>query len=372
MLHVDLPTDDDLRRLADAPATQTITVYLPTTPVTSASDADRIAFVNLVREGLESLRAAADSRDERMNVDVLAEELDDLADDPVFWAHQAHGLAVIASTSGIATFRLPEPVGPAVYAGDRPRLAPLVAAATSPRAFLVLDLSADGARLLESFGDGTASAVVVPDMPTSAADLAGKASINDRSLSGRLVGDEGRNVRLRAYGRAVHAAVRPLLHGEREPLVLVAAEPLASMYRGVNAYPHLIDAGVSLSADHEDDAAVARLAAPLAAEAIDAEVSALISALSTWQESGRAAFDPSTVARAAVQGAVDTLLVDTTVDLPGAVNPDGTLSSVGETGGLVDDLVRLVLATGGSVRHVAAADLPGATPVAAILRWPAA
>lgn len=372
MLHVDLPADHDLRRLADAPAAQTVTVYLPTTPVTSAADADRIAFMNLAREGVESLRASASSREDRMNLDAMAEELDDLADDPVFWAHQAHGLAVIASPSGIATFRLPEPVGPAVYAGDRPRLAPLVAAATSPRAFLVLDLSADGARLLEAFGDGSVTAVDVADMPKSAADLAGKASINDRSHSGRLVGDEGRNVHLRAYVRAVHSAVRALLHGEREPLVLVAAEPLASMYRGINAYPYLTDAGVSLSADHEDDAAVARLAAPFAADAITAETAALIGAMSVWQEAGRAAFDPSTVARAAVQGAVDTLLIDTTVDLAGAVNADGTLAPTGETGGLVDDLVRLVLATGGSVRHVAAADLPGATPVAAILRWPAA
>lgn len=369
MLHVDLPADDDLRQLADAPETPTVTVYLPTTPVTASADADRIAFVNLAREGVDALRAAGVSK---KDVDAIAEELDDLSDDVDFWAHQAHALAVFVSPSATVTFRLPEPMAPAVYAGDRARLAPLVAAATSQRAFLVLDLSADGARLLESIGDGSGTRVPVADMPKSAADHAGKSNINDRSLSGRLVGDEGRNVHLRSYVRAVHAAVRPLLHGEREPLILVATEPLASMYRSISTYPYLLDAGISLSADHEDDAAVARLAAPIAADASEAAISALVTSLASWQEAGRAALDPATVARAAVQGAVGTLLVDTTVDLPGSVGSDGAIASAGGPGGLVEDLVRLALATGGSVRHVAADRLPGGTPVAAILRWAAA
>ncbi|MBI1351352.1 MAG: hypothetical protein GC156_09555 [Actinomycetales bacterium] len=369
MLHVDLPTDDDLRQLAEGPDAPTVTVYLPTTPVTASADADRIAFMNLAREGVEALRSAGVSKKE---ADTIAEELEDLADDADFWAHQAHGLAVIVSPSTTATFRLPETLEPAVFAGDRARLAPLVAAASSPRAFLVLDLSADGARLLESIGDGTGTRVSVPNKPKSAADHAGKSNINDRSLSGRLVGDEGRNVHLRSYVRAVHSAVRPLLHGEREPLILVATEPLASMYRNVSAYPYLLDAGVSLSADHEYDASVARMAAPLAADAIEADTAALVDLLATWQEVGRAALDPATVARAAVQGAVGTLLVDTTVDHSGSVHSDGTLASAGGPGGLVEDLVRLALAKGGSVRHVAAERLPGGTPVAAILRWAAA
>jgi len=368
MLHVDLPTDEDLRQLADAPPASTVTVYLPTTPVTVDADADRIAFVNLAREGVETLRAAGTAD---VEADAIAEQLDDLADDTEFWAHQANGLAVFSTAAGTATFRLPDPIGPSVDAGERGRLAPLVAAATAPRAFLVLDVSADGARLLESNGDGAATRIPVPEMPKSAADHAGKANINDRSMSGRLVGDEGRNVHLRSYARAVNAAVRPLLHGQGEPMVLVATEPLATMFREVNSYPHLLESGVSLSADHEDDAAVSRLAAPVAAEAAEATTAALLELLSVRHDAGRAAFDPSTVARAAVQGAVATLLLDTSAELPGAVNDDGSLDSTGGAGGVTEDLVRLVLSSGGSVRHVDADRLPGQTPVAAILRWAA-
>jgi hypothetical protein len=368
MLHVDTPTDDDLRRMAAFGGTATVSVYLPTTPVTVDADGDRIAFVNLAREALEAVVAGDPPRGV---AEAMALHLDDLADDDDFWAHQARGLAVFAAESGVVTFRLAEPAGPVAYAGLRARLAPLVAAATTPRAFLVLDLSADGARLLECPGDGTGAEVEVAGMPTSASDHAGKASINDRSHSGRLVGDEGRNVHLRSYVRAVDAALRPLLHGQAEPLVLVATEPLASMFRSVSTYAHLSAEGISTSADQLDDDAVARLATPVADRAASEAIAGLVALLDERQNAGRAALDPSTVARAAVQGAVDTLLIDTSVSLPGSVGDDGSLLQNGDAGGVGEDLVRLVLATGGTVRHVPATELPDETPTAAILRWAA-
>jgi hypothetical protein len=369
LLHIDLPTDEDLRRMAAFGGTATVSIYLPTTPVTVDAEADRIAFVNLAREALDAVVAHDPPRGV---AEAIALHLDDLADDDAFWAHQARGLAVYAAESGVVTFRLADPVGPAAYAGQRARLAPLVAAATTPRSFLVLALSADGARLLECPGDGTAVEVKVVGMPTSAADHAGKASINDRSHSGRLVGDEGRNVHLRSYVRAVDAALRPLLHGQADPVVLVATEPLASMFRSVDTYPQLVSEGIEKSADHLDDAALARLAGPVAERAASESITALLALLAERQNAGRAALDPSTVARAAVQGAVDALLIDTSAPIAGSVGDDGSLVDAGDAGGVSEDLVRLVLATGGSVRHVDADRLPDGTPVAAILRWAAA
>jgi len=44
---------------------------------------------------------------------------------------------------------------------------------------------------------------------------------------------------LRQFARSVDHALRPLLAGAGIPLVLAAAEPLASIYRSVNTYAHL-------------------------------------------------------------------------------------------------------------------------------------
>lgn len=46
-------------------------------------------------------------------------------------------------------------------------------------------------------------------MPADAASAVGKSSINDRSPSGRLVGSEGKRVRIRQYARLVDDALMP-------------------------------------------------------------------------------------------------------------------------------------------------------------------
>lgn len=366
MWHVDLPTDEDLRWLASLTIDPTISIYLPTTPVTPDAQADRIAFHNLYRDALDTIR---ETGLRKPHIDAIEEQLDDLVDDDEFWAHQANGLAVFATELGMRTYRLPEAVGPSMHVGAQPFLKPLIEVAKSPRAYLALALSADDARLLEVSGDGIVERIRVANMPTSASDHAGKASINDRSHSGRLVGDEGKNVHLRSYVRAVDAALRPLLHGTDEPLVLVSTDPLTQMFRSVNTYPQLLDDGISLSADHETDDAVAALAAPVVAAHVDTQTAGLLSLLTERQSTGRAAVEASGVARAAVQGAIDVLFVDTTVDIPGDIADDGTIVASERLGGVTEAAVRRVLATGGTVRHIDASRLPGGNPAAAILRW---
>jgi len=57
--------------------------------------------------------------------------------------------------------------------------------------------------------------------------------------SGRIQATEGQNGLLRQFARQVDKALRPVVTGSGLPLVLAAAEPLASTYRSVNSYPHL-------------------------------------------------------------------------------------------------------------------------------------
>ena len=62
--------------------------------------------------------------------------------------------------------------------------------------------------------------------------------------SGRIQAAEGQKVLLRQFARNVDKALRPLLTGSGIPLVLAAAEPLASIYRSVNTYTHLVEATI--------------------------------------------------------------------------------------------------------------------------------
>src|SRR4029079_5440682 len=84
----------------------------------------------------------------------------------------------------------------------------------------------------------------VPEMPKDVASAVGKASIRDRSPSGRLQGSEGQKTRMRQYARQIDQALRPLLNGLDLPLILASADPLDSIYRSVNSYPNLVAASL--------------------------------------------------------------------------------------------------------------------------------
>ena len=89
------------------------------------------------------------------------------------------------------------------------------------------------------------------------ASAAGKASIADRSPSARLQGSEGQKVRLRQFARKVDQALRGVLTGLELPLILAAAEPLDSIYRSSNSYPHLVARGIPGNPERASDEALA-------------------------------------------------------------------------------------------------------------------
>src|SRR6476620_5420000 len=234
-MHTDIPTHADLERLLSVRDPACVSIYLPTTPE-ERGERDRLEFKSLTAEALEQLTAASIERD---SINSLRDLLDDLADDDAFWLRQAHSLAVFATPSRARTFQVANRLSPMVEVSDRFHVKPLLRSATFPQAAFVLALSQNAARLVEVSPDAPPAEVRVPGMPTDAASAVGKASIADRSADRRIQGSEGQKVRLRQYSRRVEEALRPLLSGLDLPLILAATEPLASIFRAVNTYPHL-------------------------------------------------------------------------------------------------------------------------------------
>lgn len=151
MWHLDIPTESELRLLATISPPAVVSIYLPTTPISQDAAADAWVLHNLVKEAMSAVR-------------------------------------------------------------QQPDLLQLIAATTAQDAH-VLCLSEGAVRLIDVAADLPPREVKVADLPTDAASAIGKSSINDRSPSGRLVGSEGKRVRIRQYARAVDDALMPLLRG---------------------------------------------------------------------------------------------------------------------------------------------------------------
>lgn len=371
MLHVDIPTRPEIRALIETRADACVSIYLPTTPETQHVGASRIALGNLSRKAVAQLEAAGLDKRRRA---ALEAELDALRADDEFWQLQAHSLAVLATPDSLRTFRLATDVGEMAEVSDRFHLKPLLRAMAFAQHAFVLALSENAVRLVEIFADAPPAPVRVPGLPESAADAVGRASVNNLTQGTRIANAEGQTVLLRQYARKVDAALRGVLAGRETPLILAATDPLASILRGVNSYPALLDSGISASPDRMSDSDLADAARHILDGVYAAEVARATELFRQRTGQNRATTDLHGVARAATFGAVDLLMVDIDEVLPGTVGEtDGSISLAQEAGadsyGVIDEIAGRAIMAGGTVLAVRRADMPDEAPVAAVLRY---
>jgi hypothetical protein len=369
MLYVDIPTRDEIEWLIRVRRAACVSLYLPTSPITQHAQADRIALKNLTNEALRQL-ANHDKREVR----AIEEELLDLVDDDVFWEFQANSLAVFVTPDHLGTYRLPNRLPPTAQVSDRFHLKPLLRAVTVPQSAFVLALAQNSVRVVEVSADLPAVAVKVEGMPRDAASAAGKASIKDRSPSGRIQGDEGMKVRLTQYARKIDQALRGILAGQETPLILAATEPLLSLYRGVQSSPHLAATALTGNPEAMSDADLAARARGVLDELFRAELADIRSLFEQRSRQGRTTTDVAQAARAATRGAIARLLIAIDEVLPGTLDDDGAVTFAegpsAATYDIVDEIAGRALLTGARVLAVRRADLPGGASLAAITRYP--
>lgn len=370
-LHTDIPSRRQIERLLQARGGSRVSIYLPTSPITPEADAMRIAFKNLAAEAVAELDAAGSVADR----EAIEGALDDLHDDFGFWTVQAHSLAVFADPQGLRSFRLPNRLTAAVQVADRYYVKPLLRTVTFPQTAFVLALAEGSVRLLEVTPDLPTFEVSVPDLPADAADAAGKASIVDRSPARRLQGTEGRKTLVRNYARAVDRALRAVLGGRDVPLILAASEPIDSIFRSVNSYPHLVDRSLPGSPEAVTDAELGEASREVLDDLYAERLRELADRFEKRSAAGRTAVEINDLGRAATFGAVETLFVDIDAKLFGTIDEESGVVSLDEAEragdyGVVDELCRRVVLADGTVLAVRAADVPGGGPAAAILRYP--
>lgn len=372
MLHVDIPALSEIRALIGVRADACLSIYVSTTPQTQHVSGARIAFGNLLKEGLRQLEDSGFDKHRRAR---LEDECLALKDDDEFWRFQAHSLAVLATPDRVRTFRLATAVIDAVQVSDRFELKPLLRAIAFPQTAFVLALSENAVRLIKIFPDLPPGEIRIHGLPKSAADAVGRASVNNLTQNTRIANAEGQTFLLRQYARQVDTAVRGFLAGQDLPLILASTDPLASMYRNLNNYPGLLDDGITASPDRMSDGELANVARPVLDNYYKAEIQAAKHLYEVRSGERRATTNLSEVARAATNGAIDLLFVDIDSSMPGIVSEtDGAISiahtASAETYDILDEITQRALSTGAKFLGVRRSDIPDNAPIAAILRYP--
>ncbi|SDH67191.1 MULTISPECIES: hypothetical protein [Bradyrhizobium] len=391
MLHIDIPSLEEFKALAQVKGETCVSLYLPTSHLGSDAKANRTAFKDLAKKALSQLKEAGIGK---VEITAFAEQFDRLArvepdvqdqdkvrkqqhakPDPVdsFWHHQANGLAVLATSGATRTLRLPNSPKPLAEVADRFHLTPLIRAMTSPHDVYVLALAKEGVRLVHAFANFPPERLQVPGLPANAEEATRRPSVHVRAPRGNLQNLEGEKVLLQQYVRKVEQAVHGVLAGRNTPLVLAAAEPLASMFRSVNTYPGLADEMIEGNPDQTSDAELEDVAIPILDRLYSRDLAAVIARYDELKPR-LATTDVSYAAHAATAGAIDQLLVDLDAVVPGVVSDlDGSVtyaaSDDAETYSVVDEVARRALYTGARVMGARREELPDRAPLAAILRY---
>ena len=371
MLYVDIPTHSELIALALERTPASVSIYLPTTPVSGEISGDRTVLKNLAKEAVAQLVEVGHDKRE---VAAIEAHFDDLVDDDGFWRFQAHSLAIFATPGNVRTFRVPNVLSPMAEVADRFHLKPLLRAVTFSNVAYVLALAEGCVRLIEISPDQPPVNVDVPGLAKSAAEALGVSSLGVRTQSRRSDSASGQRGMRAEFARAVDRALRGVLAGKDVPLFLAADPTLNMIFRSVNSYAHLVPFGMGTPGDLSDTEVAA--AARVLLDRLHAEeITAFHELYAARENSGRATTDLAQAARAATHGAIGTLLVDIDVTVPGTIDEEsGALTfASAETAanyGVVDEIARRALLTGAKVLAVRSTDLRGPTPLAAILRYP--
>jgi hypothetical protein len=360
-------------------------LYIPTHRSGPETQQNPIRLKNLIRRAEERLDGTGIRRRDASEVLHPARKL---IEDEAFWRHQSDGLALFLRAGWFRSFRLPLSFEELVVVSDRFHVSALLPLLTGDGRFFVLALSENEARLLA----GTRSAVRVvnvPGLPAGVKDAlryddpqkelgshaAARGGLGARViLHGQGIGAEVQKERLGRYLQAVDGAVRRSLREQQAPLVLAGVEYVRAMYRDVNTYPHLLEAGISGSPDRtsteELHTRAWSLVEPLFARGRDDAAAAYRAALGT----GRASDSLEEVLTAAEAGRIDVLFVPAGAHVVSASHASAEVSHANggqELGGrdAIEEAVVRTMLNGGTVYAVPEREMPDRVPVAALFRY---
>ncbi|MBI5340636.1 MAG: hypothetical protein HZB45_23385 [Mycolicibacterium rufum] len=372
MTRYQLPDTTDLIRLGE-PHEHAITVYAETSPGPDLREHSLLQAKSAVDRALRTVR---DRGAHHGAVGQLRDRWAEIAESDL-WLRLSRSLAVFIAEDFHEVYVLPNALQSQSQVGAYFDIGQLVRAASSRQEAFALTLSANGWNLLRATATTRAESLPLTGAhPADAADATNRATLRDRDHVGRLVGDEGRKLLLETYAKRVAEAVESELAlvdpSSTVPLFLFATDPLLDMYRSMDHKREIVAVPGAADALRPDqiDTGIRQGLSALNARRSNARVEEIGSGVAR----GLVATDLVDIGRAAVAGAVSTLVYDFTVDVMGRLN-DANGRVTYDDGGydLLSRIAVIVLDKGGEVIAVRpeeiTADIWSGTALAA-LRFP--
>lgn len=379
-------TRDELKALSEAQSGWCVSLFMPTHRPAAERQQDLIQFKNLLRQA-EARLVAQEMR--MTDVQALLSPALQLVGDNLIWRQPSDGLAVFVSPGLFRYYQLPLAFETVVVVAQRFALKPLLPLLGGEERFYVLALSQNAVRLLKGTRHSV-EVVALDGVPQSMAEAL-RFEEQLKQTQWHTVGSPGRGGpipvfhgqgtgiddtkdRLLRFFQQVDAGLHSTLRDEQSPLILAAVDYLMPIYRQVNSYPHLMEAGISGNPEERSAEELRAAGWSLVQPHIEKAQQDAIGVYRRYAGGALASHDLPTIVRAAHQGRVQLLLVAAGAQRWGTFDTEADRVAVhaepaADDEDLLDRAAVQTYLQAGDVYVLASDAMPGEMPVAAVFRY---
>lgn len=369
--------------LNQRPQPPCLSLYQPTHRSFPDNRQDSIRFKNLVRQLQQSLAERYSDEQSR----TLLEPLHRLAEDERFWNHGQDGLAVLRAQDFFKLYRLQRSVPELAIVADSFHLKPLVRILQTADRYQVLAIDRQKVRLFEGNRDVLDEEELAPEVPRTLTDALGE-ELTEPYLTGTTRRGGAGSTIFHGHGsrkdeidtdaerffRIIDRAIWE--HHSRAsdlPLVLAGLPEHQALFRRISRNPLLLDTGVDANPDALGIDELRKRAWAVVEPEHRRKAQSAIRRYEAAAANGVATDELSSIARASVEGRIDTLLVAADRHIAGRIEEDGSIStgdlSAPEYDDVLDDLAEIVIRRAGKAIILPSEFLPSSSGVAAIYRY---
>jgi len=384
---MELLTKDLIQELLAADQAPCLSLYMPTHRKHPENHQDRIPFRNLVRQMKESLLQKYPAGEVQKHL----EPFEILADDSNTWNHTLNGLAVFSAAGLFKVVGVHRSFEELAIVADSFHTKPLRQYLQSLDHFHVLCLTLNEIRLFEGNRHSLTEIELTADTPKNINEALGDELTDKHTTVASYGGTGGESLPMhhghggkkdeiekdtekffRVVAKAIYAQyTKP----SGWPLILAALTEHHSLFQKVNKNPLLLTNGIAINPSSVSPDKLAHMAWEIMEPEYNLKLDSLVAGFEQARANGKGSDDYREVAVAAVEGRVDTLIVESDRIIPVRItnlvtgNTQKKDLKNPKVDDLLDDMGELVLKMGGQVVVLPTGKMPSETGLAAIFRY---
>jgi hypothetical protein len=384
---MELLTKELMQELLAADQEPCLSIYLPTHRKHPENLQDTIRFKNLLKQLEVSLARKYSNGEVKKHI----EPFEALAGDNDTWNHTFDGLAVFSSTGLFKVVGVHKSFEELAMVADSFHTKPLMQYLQSADRYHVLGLSFHDIRLFEGNRHSLAEIELLPDIPRTITDALGD-DLTDKhstvSSYGGTGGEStsmhhghgGRNEEMEKDAERFFRVVANNIYERYSkptglPLILATLPEHHSLFERVSKNPLLLSKSIAVNPTSVSTDKLVKLAWEIMEPEYNLKLDNFVSSFEQARANGKGSDDYKEVAVAAVEGRVDTLIVEADRIIPVRITNLVTGNTQKKdlinpkVDDLLDDMGALVMKMGGQVMVLPAGKMPSETGLAAIFRY---